>query len=332
MTDDGAPITRDRPYPNETASRAVSRFERRVLGSPLRLTLASTELLDRSATESAWGAVSDEFDQVDAAMSRFRADSGVTSLNERAGSGVITVVAPRLYHAIAASERARMITGGRFDACVLVALDRLGHRGAPIRASVPPPSERSRETWVERWPRQTAVRLAQPIDLGGIGKGLALRWAARRLSTLIPERSQAGFVLDAGGDLVASGPSPEGGPWSLGIEDPSGTDDPVAVVALTAGALCTSSIRLGRWRGPDGRGVHHLIDPATGEPGTGGLASVTVAGSDPAWSEVWSKSLFLAGARAIATEARSRGMAAWWIDERGRLSMTPAARASTTWP
>ena len=59
--------------------------------------------------------------------------------------------------------------------------------------------------------------------------------------------------------------------------------------------------------------LHHLIDPRTGEPGGDGLAAVTVAGPDPAWAEVWSKALFVEGARSIAAAARSRGLAAWWV-------------------
>ena len=46
---------------------------------------------------------------------------------------------------------------------------------------------------------------------------------------------------------------------------------------------------------------------------------------DPAWAEVWSKVLFLGGRRAIANEARSRGLAAWWVADDGSLEMTPAA-------
>ncbi len=34
---------------------------------------------------------------------------------------------------------------------------------------------------------------------------------------------------------------------------------------------------MNRWRAPDGRLVHHLIDPSTGEPGGAGLLAVTVA-------------------------------------------------------
>jgi hypothetical protein len=85
------------------------------------------------------------------------------------------------------------------------------------------------------------------------------------------------------------------------------------------------------WLDPDGRPVHHLIDPSTGAPGGAGLAAVTVAFPDPAWAEVWSKALFLEGASGIADAARRRGLAAWWVDEAGELSMTPAARQQTGW-
>ena len=335
MADDDAPLTTARPRSPEPVPRLTHRFERRVMGSPLRLTVVGGADLDRSTVEAGWQVVSDEFDAVDLAMSRFRADSAVPRLNEAAGTGIITRVEPRLYRAIAAADRAWRLTDGRFDPRVLVHLDRLGHRGAPLPESTvtrPAGLDSPGSAWAERWPRQSALRLTQTIDLGGIGKGLALRWAWRGLMALLPVRSQPGCLLDAGGDLIVAGPSAEGGPWSIGIEDPSGAEGPVAVVALASGAMCTSSIRLGRWQDADGRHVHHLIDPATGEPGGGGLVSVTVAGRDPAWSEVWSKALFIAGARAIAAEARGRGVAAWWIGQDGVMSMTPAARASTIWP
>ena len=58
---------------------------------------------------------------------------------------------------------------------------------------------------------------------------------------------------------------------------------------------------------------------------------MTVAGSDPAWAEVWSKALFLEGRRAIGDVARGRGLAAWWVATGGELRMTPAARVMTDW-
>ena len=122
------------------------------------------------------------------------------------------------------------------------------------------------------------------------------------------------------------------GEWSIGIEAPDGGSEPIAVVGLDSGSLCTSSTRLATWVDGPGEMVHHLVDPRTGRPGGEGLMAVTVAAADPAWAEIWSKALFLAGPAAIGDLARSRGSAAWWISEADGLQMTPAARQITLWP
>lgn len=328
----------------------VERRERRAMGSPLRLQVAGPV----RAADAAWAAVSDEFERAEDAMSRFRPQSELTAVNRAAGLAASRPVSRRLYAALAAADRAWRVTGGRFDPRVLRDLERLGYAGAPLPArdgqvAAPPPGlepagpEVARAgaatPWLERDPRRRTVRLAVPVDLGGIGKGLALRWAWRRLERSLPEGASA--LLEAGGDLVFGGTPPQGGPWMVAIEQPplgdapapdtGPTPPPAAVVALASGAVCTSSIQVHRWRDAAGRSVHHLIDPLTGEPGGDGLLSVTVAGSDPAWAEVWSKTLFLAGRRGVAALARSRGLAAWWIAADGSLEMTPAARQVTAW-
>ena len=165
------------------------------------------------------------------------------------------------------------------------------------------------------------------MDLGGIGKGLALRWAAAELE----RDGVTDFLLEAGGDLVARGLDPTGEPWLIGMEDPTEATDHLAVIAVMDGAVATSSIRVHRWL-VDGRDVHHLLDPRTGEPAEGGLLSVTVAGPDPAWAEVWSKVLFIAGApRRSPTRRVPRGLAAWWVADDGSLEMTADARWRTVW-
>ena len=117
------------------------------------------------------------------------------------------------------------------------------------------------------------MAIDEPIDLGGIGKGLALRWAA----AIVERNGVGGFLLEAGGDLVARGPGPVGGSWHVGIEDPGGGPDERAAIAIERGAVATSSVRLRSWV-QDGRDVHHLLDPRTGEPANGGLTAVTVLG------------------------------------------------------
>jgi FAD:protein FMN transferase len=318
--------------PTATAGRLVRTFERRVMASPLRMTLVlEPGRRQRSIDpDAAWAAVSDEFDAVDLALSRFRDDSEVTALNRLPGGRPVRV-GRRLYRSLAVAERAWRQTEGAFDPRVLRDLERLGHRGAPIGGGLPAPV--SSGHWLRRDPRAWTVAIDAPVDLGGIGKGLAVRWAMRRLARTagLPFGPGFGALIDAGGDLAAAGPSPDGGLWSIGIEDPQDGEDSLAVVGLNRGAVCTSSIRLGQWVDSAGRLVHHLIDPTTGAPGGAGLVAVTVAASDPAWAEVWSKTLFLAGPRAIGAMARGRGLAAWWLGEDGELSMTPGARQMTVW-
>jgi thiamine biosynthesis lipoprotein len=288
---------------------------------------------------------------VDIALSRFRDDSELTALNRLAGSGAVVPVSWRLRTALAAVHRAGRITDGRFDARVLATLERIGERGAPLDAIVDEPDPGPYQDRELDRPSPAYVP-DRPLDMGGIGKGLALRWAARDTAGVLPP--SAGFLLEAGGDIVTGGEPPAGG-WLIGIEDPvaetgtearasaeAGTEArpvaearaearPIAVVGVVHGAVATSSVRVRNWVGPDGRPVHHLVDPRTGEPARSGLIAVTVAAPDPAWAEVWSKALFLAGRAGIGEEARARGLAAWWVDGTGRLGMTPEARLRSAW-
>jgi thiamine biosynthesis lipoprotein len=311
------------------AGGAPARFEGRAMGSQLRLLFGRAPVRTTDADHS-WRTVLDEFELAETAMSRFRDTSELTALNRAAGSGTVAEPSTRLRRALTAADRAHRITGGRFDPRVLVDLDRLGYRGAALGGS----DGQDRDAADDRPSPKRAVvgrvgrdgrTIARPIDLGGIGKGLTLRWAAARLDRM----GARDFLLEAGGDIVARGLDPGGVPWQLGVEDPAGGDD-LAVIAVSDLAVATSSVRVNRWS-VDGRAVHHLLDPRTGEPADGGLLAVTVVGPDPAWAEVWSKVLFLGGRDAIAAEARSRGLAAWWVTDVGTLEMTAAARALTIW-
>jgi thiamine biosynthesis lipoprotein len=309
---------------------ATTRYATRAMGSPLRATIVRVQ--SRRA-DHAWERLVTDVERTEAALSRFRAESALSQLNRTAGDGAWHTVDARLHAMAAMAARAWHHTGGRFDARILRRLEALGEhagvalpgleRGAQAEA---PDVERC---GIERQPRTRALRIADPLDSGGLGKGLALRWAARAALAVVP--SGTGLLIEAGGDVVVSGPQPDGGAWRIGIEDPAGGEEPMAVLELADGAVATSSTALRRWTGPDGRAVHHLIDPRTGEPADRGLLAVTVVHGDPAWAETWSKALFLAGSSSIGPEARRRGLASWWVRVDGSLEMTPAARALTIW-
>lgn len=270
------------------------------------------------------------FDAVCAQCTRFDPDSDLMRAN-RDGEAWVEVGGFCLT-AIRAAALAHLTTQGRFDPRVLRALLRLGYvrsresgrSGGPIAARhAAAPSEVWRPDIDADGGR---VRIGpDPIDLGGIAKGLALRWAAEQVAPSCPS-----LLIDAGGDLVVRGASPDGGPWRIGVEDPRGGDDPIAVLAMTDRACATSSIRRGRWQ-HQGETVHHLVDPNTGRPGGAGLLAVTVVADDPADAEVWSKTLFLAGADGIAELAEHRNLAALWLRDDGALGTSAAVAAHLIW-
>lgn len=291
------------------------------MGSPLRLTMPEPP----PAVDHAWELVQAEFAACEAELSRFRASSALSNANIHAGDGQWREAPRRLMQMTVLARRAQRLTRGTFDARVIQELEELGeHAGIQLRHAPGRAGD-----WLDADSRRGRLRLATPIDSGGIGKGLALRRSRTTLG-----RAQAlgrGGLLEAGGDVMAWGEPAPGAAWRIGVEDPNGSTTPVAVIEVRDAAIATSSVRLRSWIAPDGTPVHHLIDPRTRRPADSGLQSVTVAAADPVWAEVWSKALFIGGAEVIGADSERRRLAAWWVDDRGRLSTNQRATGMTIW-
>jgi thiamine biosynthesis lipoprotein len=272
------------------------------------------------------------FARVERACTRFDPRSPLMAAN--ASPSRWHRVPPDCFAAIAAAHSAYLRTHGVFDPRVLNDLVALGYdrtlpfSGSEVEVAAVP---QVRRTPLGRWrPRfrgstREVVIGAHPIDLGGIGKGLAIRWAAERLATEVPDH-----LIEVGGDCWCGGVSAEGTPWRIGIEDPLGGEQPVAVLQLSGLACATSSTRVRRWKA-SGQAVHHLLDPRTGRPGGAGLLSVTVVDRDPAMAEVWAKTLFLCGAGRIAAAAQRRRLAAAWVSAAGDLAASRDMRPYLLW-
>jgi thiamine biosynthesis lipoprotein len=311
-------------------SAPTLRAEFRAMASPVVM-LAAVGPLGIDALRAAVSEATATFHAYDAQCTRFDPHSALMSAN-RAGGGWCTV--PQVcFDALREAKRAHDATSGRFDPRVLDDLVRLGYdhsRRHGAMSARPLDAFRGRDRlpqWQPEFRDSTCeVRLGTaPIDLGGIAKGLAVRAAGERLATATDS-----YLVEAGGDCACAGDAPEGGPWRLAVEDPRGGSDPVAVLALHDAAVATSSTRICSWTIGDVP-VHHLIDPTSGKPGGDGLAAVTVVAADPAISEVWSKTLFLAGRTAIREAAERAEVAALWIDTDGTLHLDPRVEPYVIW-
>lgn len=101
--------------------------------------------------------------------------------------------------------------------------------------------------------------IADPIELGGFGKGYALDLCAGILRDTCPD-----VCLDFGGDLYAQGRNPSGEPWKMVLESPLVLGEAIGSVILDGLFLTASGTLRRRW-GSSGE-LHHLIDPHRGRP------------------------------------------------------------------
>lgn len=287
---------------------------------------------DRVRLESAVDRALAVFRDVETQCSRFDPSSALMKANARAAEW--TAVSPRCFDALAAAAAAYRRTGGRFDPRVHDDLCRLGYAQSLAfeteEVVVRTPSAQARPElpeWKPRFqPRRGLVHLGgYRVDLGGIGKGLAVRWAVETVREHTND-----FLVEAGGDCYAAGCAPDGGPWRIGVEDPLNPDQPIAVLAVSDRAVATSSVRIRRWTAGRSQ-VHHLIDPRTGLPGGAGLCAVTVVSDDVADAEVNAKTLFLEGRDAIADVVRSELTAACWVTTDGGSEFSTAFEQYIKW-
>jgi thiamine biosynthesis lipoprotein len=258
------------------------------------------------------------FKEAEATLSRFDPDSPLSQLNRSPGRWV--VVPPLLFEAILLAIEAAERTGGAFDPTILDALEAAGYSRSfelgPLAIGQPVPAGRWRE--VQTIPGASAVWLPPGVrlDLGGIGKGLAVDHAMARLEG-VPD-----LVVNAGGDLAVR-TRPGAQPVEVEVADPLHPERTLVTFGLYGGSVATSST-LGRRWGPD---LHHIIDPMTGRPARSGIVAATVVADRTAWAEILAKSCIVLGRdRGLALLAK-QGCPGFLVAEDGTVIPTPGMEA-----
>ena len=126
------------------------------------------------------------------------------------------------------------------------------------------------------------------IDLGGIGKGVAVDWAIAKLRSL----GVTNAMVKAGGDLRVSGAPPGETHWTVQLEDPQKLGRRVRI-PLRDAALSTSG-NYENFFEVNGRRYSHILNPRTGLP-VEGIAACTVIAPTCAESDLWATALFVHG-------------------------------------
>jgi FAD:protein FMN transferase len=219
---------------------------------------------------------------VDLACSRFRPDSELSQLN--AARGEPLAISPTFADVLAAALRAARLTGGDVDPTCARALASLGYDRdfTDLRAAgdVPPrltgpvgPVPGWRRVRLDHSGRRVRLDGGAQLDLGATAKA----WAADKCAEQIASIIGCGVLVSLGGDVAVAGePPPEG--WPVKVTDDHAAPASAAgqTVTIRTGGLATSSTTVRTWT-IGGRPVHHIIDPATGEPARSCWRTVSVA-------------------------------------------------------
>lgn len=265
----------------------------------------------------------EEIARLDAAASRFRADSELSAVNRGAGHWV--EVSWYFVAVLTAALRAARATRGLVDPTLGhevadAGYDRWASQDSGLGRSRPRPADC---TWraVEIRPGREQARVRIPdgvaLDLGSVAKG----WLADRLATTVRRSLGYDALANAGGDLrcVSSGE-----PWTVWAE-PDEVGTAASAVDLIDAGLATSGVGRRRWENADGPG-HHIIDPRTGRPALVHWTSASVVAADGAGANAAATAALILAAEAPGW-LRRKGLDAWLVgsgrDE--RVGSWPAA-------
>lgn len=261
-----------------TAGPRVS-GSRRAMGVPWTVTLHdATEAAGAAAVDAAL----DEVERLDAILSDYRPDSELGRLSAAAPTPRPVAVGEDLWRVLERAVAIRDSSAGAFDPTVgpLTTLWRQARRTGRL----PPPARLAEALaatgpgTLRLVPATRSVELLRPgmrLDLGGIGMGYAID----RVLALLAARGVTAALVDASGDVGASGPPPGAEGWRVRVDPIPGVPEAAGGALLLAHAAITTSGDARQAVVIDGRRYSHVVDPRTGL-GIAGPAAVTVIAPD----------------------------------------------------
>ena len=241
--------------------------------------------------EDALTAAAQEINRLESLLSRTRAGSDVSALNETGSANLSDETVQLLRDALHYAE----VTGGAFDVTIAPLVEAWNIHGEnprvltadEIAALLPLVGSHH----LQLSGNTAALDEGCAIDLGGIAKGYASDVIAR----LYRDRGMTGGWISLGGNVYAHGTKPDGSLWNVAIRDPQDTTGSAAMVQLSNQFAVTSGGYQRYFTGSDGTVYQHILDPKTGIPAMSDLLSVTIVNKNGAMADAYSTALYVMG-------------------------------------
>jgi len=226
------------------------------IGTPWRI--ETDEEIDQPLRQR----ILDRVEAFDKTYSRFRSDSLVASIANKAGSYKFPNDAVVLFDFY---KKLYDITGGKVTPLVG---DMVANAGYDANYSFTPKSQTEIAAWEDVLRIEAAtITNSKPVtlDFGAAGKG----YLVDLIAVILNEHSIHNYVVDASGDLRHKGSFEN----KVGLENPLDTTKVIGVVDVQNKSLCASASNRRAW----GNGMHHIFDPETKAPVRGVIATWVIA-------------------------------------------------------
>ncbi|MFZ5775471.1 MAG: FAD:protein FMN transferase [Thermodesulfobacteriota bacterium] len=244
---------------------------RLIMGSYLNITAIHAS---RDQAQHAIGLANEEIDRLCTLLSRHDSATPLSRLN---AEGKLAGAPAEVLEVVARSLYLNRQTNGAFDITVKPVLDLYKSRFDAGKT----PSEAEIAALLPRMGSEHIRFSAGNIGFGREGMGISLDGIAPgyivdRAAQVLAANGVSNFLINASGDILASGTAEKGKPWTVAIQDPSKQKGYPDVVRLSKGAISTSGDYEIFY--DQERLFHHIVDRRTGHSPTT-LTSATVTAS-----------------------------------------------------
>lgn len=229
------------------------------MGTRFRIVLyAESENKAQHASELAFS----HLDSLNQRLSDYIPESELNRLGRQSGTKKKLVVSKELWQILRQSKQLSKKSKGAFDVTIgpLSKLWRKAFKARefPSAAAVLAAKKRVNYRYLKPSRSEHSVRLKKAnmqLDLGGIAKG----YAADEMMKILAQEGITSALIDAGGDILLSGPPPEKDGWTIRIQD--GETSKPLLLHHCAIATSGDTYQFLSW---EGKKYSHIIDPRTG--------------------------------------------------------------------
>ncbi|RQH06974.1 FAD:protein FMN transferase [Paraburkholderia dinghuensis] len=256
---------------------------------------------------------------VDDEMSNWKDASNLTRLNQ-AAPGHWVPISGNLARVLIRGIEIGHETGNAFNIGIGDVVDAWGfgpgtrdRTACPNRAA--PRPLRPADEWLEvdANARRARKHASMTLDLCGIAKGFAVD----ELGRVMDRHGIGNWLVGIDGEMRAKGMKPLNAMWAVAIERPESMHrEAMAVLELTDVAIATSG-DYRHWKDLEGKRIHHTVNPRTGTPLQGGIASATVLARTCMDADAYATALMVLGEDKGVQFARDKQLDALFIMREG---------------